>query len=215
MNILGVWDGHDAGAALFVDGRLATAINEERLTRRKLEVGFPFKSVAACCDIGGIRPDDVSVVAACTTDVAKTIGRLFPSSRERYYQVRRRKAPPGFMRHVSKRAKYWVTEWPPNAVTSGLSRRALLREMASASLARARLALYDHHQCHAVAAARASGFDRCAVLTIDGVGDGLSSTTSLFENGRLTRIAETSARHSPGIFFEHVTNLLNMRELED
>jgi carbamoyltransferase len=53
------------------------------------------------------------------------------------------------------------------------------------------------------------------VLTIDGVGDGVSSTTSLFENGSLTKIAETSAGHSPGIFFEHVTNLLNMRELED
>jgi carbamoyltransferase len=215
VNILGVWDGHDAGAALFVDGRLATAINEERLTRRKLEVGFPFKSVAACCDIGGIRPDQVAVVASCTTDVAKTIGRVFPSSRERYYQIRRRKAPPGVLRHLSKRAKYRVTEWPPNAMTRALSRRVLLRDMAAASLGRARLALYDHHRCHAVAAARASGFDRCAVLTIDGVGDGVSATTSLFENGSLMKIAETSARHSPGIFFEHVTNLLNMRELED
>jgi carbamoyltransferase len=53
------------------------------------------------------------------------------------------------------------------------------------------------------------------VLTIDGVGDGLSSTISAFRNGRLERIAASPARHSLGVFFEHVTGLLNMRELED
>src|SRR5262249_21468223 len=64
-------------------------------------------------------------------------------------------------------------------------------------------------------AACASGFGPCAVLTIDGVGDGLSSTISRFGNGRLDRVATSPARASLGIFFEHVTNLLNMRELED
>ena len=36
--LLGVWDGHDSGAALLRDGAIAFAVNEERLTRRKLEV---------------------------------------------------------------------------------------------------------------------------------------------------------------------------------
>src|SRR4029077_14614934 len=68
---------------------------------------------------------------------------------------------------------------------------------------------------HATAAAWASHFSSCAVLTIDGVGDGLSSTISMFADGRLHRVAESFAQDSLGIFFEHVTNLLNMRELED
>ena len=37
MNVLGIWDGHDSGAALLQDGRLRFAVNEERLSRRKLE----------------------------------------------------------------------------------------------------------------------------------------------------------------------------------
>jgi carbamoyltransferase len=53
------------------------------------------------------------------------------------------------------------------------------------------------------------------VLTIDGVGDGLSSTISIFDGRRLERVAASRATASLGIFFEHVTNLLNMRELED
>src|SRR4029077_9571580 len=68
---------------------------------------------------------------------------------------------------------------------------------------------------HATAAAWASHFSSCAVLTIDGVGDGLSSTISTFADGRLRRVAQSPAQDSLGIFFEHVTNLLNMRELED
>ena len=38
---------------------------------------------------------------------------------------------------------------------------------------------------------------------------------SAFRDGRLQRVAASPARHSLGVFFEHVTNLLNMRELED
>ena len=58
-------------------------------------------------------------------------------------------------------------------------------------------------------------FAPCAVLTIDGLGDGLSATISTFRDGRLERVAASPARYSLGVFFEHVTNLLNMRELED
>src|SRR6185503_19770634 len=72
-----------------------------------------------------------------------------------------------------------------------------------------------HHEAHAAPAAWASAFDPCAVVTIDGVGDGLSSTISAFRDGRLERVAASPARSSLGVFFEHVTNLLNMRELED
>ena len=58
MVILGIWDGHDSGAAVLVDGRLAAAINEERLTRRKLEIAFPAASIRACLDAAGIAPGD-------------------------------------------------------------------------------------------------------------------------------------------------------------
>ena len=45
--ILGVWDGHDSGAALVRGNRVIAAVNEERLTRRKLEIRFPGQSVRA------------------------------------------------------------------------------------------------------------------------------------------------------------------------
>src|SRR6187401_1521225 len=108
MAILGIWDGHDSGAALIDQGRLVSAVNEERLTRRKLEVCFPARSVRACLALARLNATDVDVVAVSTTDPAKTIGRWYHGSKERYYQTRRRKTPPGPLTWLTKRAKYWM-----------------------------------------------------------------------------------------------------------
>ena len=215
MRVLGVWDGHDSGAVLLVDGRIVAAVNEERLSRRKLEIRFPSASIAACLEIGCLRPEDIDVVATCASDVAKTLARLLPSTKEAYYQVRRRKAPSGFQSTFKKRCKYWITECGPNPISRALSHAWLRRVLDRTGFRRAALRVFDHHLCHAATAAAGSNFRRCVVLTIDGVGDGLSATVGVFDAGRLTLLDRTPARHSPGIFFEHVTSLLNMRELED
>ena len=215
MNILGIWDGHDSGAALVQDGRLTFAVNEERLTRRKLEIVFPAHSIEACLRHAGLSPDRIHIVAATTSDPAKTLGRLWPGSKERYYNVRRRKTSPGPLAGLTRTIKYRMTEWSPGPVSRAVSSAVLKRQLARCGLLRAELQIVDHHVAHAAAAAWTSGFSECAVLTIDGLGDGLSATVSTFAEGRLVRIAASSARDSIGVFFEHVTNLLNMRELED
>lgn len=215
MNVLGVWDGHDSGAALLVDGRLRVAVNEERLTRRKLEVRFPSRAIETCLNESGLTPADVGLVAVSTSDPAKTLGRFWPGSKERYYAVRRRAADPGPLSAIARSLKYRITEWRPGPISRRLSRLALARAIDRHGLGQARLEIVDHHDAHAAAAAWASGFDACAVLTIDGLGDGASATISRFAAGRLTRVATSPARCSLGVLFEHVTHLLNMRELED
>jgi carbamoyltransferase len=215
VNILGLWDGHDAGAALLQGGQLRFAVNEERLSRRKLDVHFPSRSIEACLTFAGLAREQVDVIAVSTSDPAKTLGRWWPASKERYYAVRRRKVPPGAWSGLTRAAKYRITEWSPGRISQMLSRRALHGELARHGLQRAELLLVDHHEAHAAPAAWAAQFGSCAVLTIDGLGDGLSATISSFRDGVLTRVAASPARSSLGVFFEHVTNLLNMRELED
>jgi carbamoyltransferase len=215
VNVLGIWDGHDSGAALLEDGGLRFAVNEERLTRRKLEIGFPSRSIEACLQYAGVGPEQIDIVAISTFDPAKTLGRWWPASKERYYTIRRRQAPPGPLAALTRSLKYRVTEWSPGPVFHALSRTALRTLLARHALSDAHLILVDHHEAHAAAAGWAANFAPCAVLTIDGVGDGLSSTISIFRDGRLERVASSPARCSLGVFFEHVTNLLNMRELED
>lgn len=213
--ILGVWDGHDSGAAIIRGDQILYAINEERLSRRKLEIGFPYRAIRAMLERLELKPSDIQQVAVSTTDFAKTLTRVFPSMKEEYYLIRRRKKRPGFLTPLKKRAKYTLTEWPPTGVTRGLTLRLVRKELRALGFGDFELHPVDHHWCHAVAAAYGCGFDKAAVITIDGIGDALSGTVNLLADGKLERVSTISGKESLGIFFEHVTNLMNMRELED
>lgn len=215
MKILGIWDGHDAGAALIEGDKILFAVNEERLTRRKLEIAFPVMSIKACLEGTGTFPEEISHISVSTWDFSKTLARVFPSLREKYYLIRRRKKGPGKMSHLKKRLKYRLTEFPPSNLTKRISSHNVGSHLKTLGFRNFKLHLEDHHICHASAAAFCSCFDRALVITLDGLGDGLSGTINQYEGGELQRTASLSARHSLGIFFEHVTNLMNMRELED
>ncbi len=213
--VLGIWDGHDAGAALVKGEELLCAVNEERLTRRKLEVGFPRLSIGACLAFAGITPADIETVAASTTDPAKTLTRLLPGLKEEYYLIRRRKMAPRRADPFKKAFKYRFTELPPNAISTALSSRWLKRRLLEMGFADFHLEIVGHHAAHASAAAACSGFPEALILTLDGVGDGLAGSLWRWEEGVLKPLKALPARTSLGIFFEHVTNLMNMRELED
>jgi carbamoyltransferase len=212
--ILGIWDGHDSGAALIKGDRICFAINEERLTRRKLEIRFPRRAIGACLDYAGLAPSAINEVAYSTSDFAKTLTRLLPSLKEEYYLIRRRKKKPSNFTSFKKKIKYRLTELPPNLFTRRLSDGIVKKELRSLGLKKYRLTCVGHHDAHA-AAAFFSGFSAALVLTLDGIGDGLSGCLYRFESQRLERIRSFDGKSSLGIFFEHVTNLMNMRELED
>jgi carbamoyltransferase len=56
--------GHDPAAALFVDGELAAAVEEERLIRRKHAYGeAPYLSARRCMQIARVNPADIDQVA--------------------------------------------------------------------------------------------------------------------------------------------------------
>jgi len=213
--ILGIWDGHDAGAALVEDDQIIFAINEERLSHRKLDVGFPYRSIETILEQTGLSPNEIGTVSCSTADFAKTLTRSVPTLKEEYYLIRRKKKRPGPLTAVKKKVKYKLTELPPTAPARMISKRILARELAGLGFSDPKIDMVDHHAAHAAAAAFCSGFSDCLVLTIDGIGDGKSGSIWDFADGKLARIANLSGTASLGIFFEHVTNLLNMRELED
>jgi len=212
--ILGVWDGHDAGAAVIDGNEIKVAVNEERLTRRKLDVGFPKESIKCCLEYLNLKPENIDTVAACTSDFSKTLTRVFPSMKDKYYLLRRRKSYPKFARW-QKDLKYKLTEIGPSYPTRKVSERYLKKELKRLGFRNYRLEIKDHHMAHAAGAGFCSGFDKSLVVTVDGVGDGLSGSVNIFDRGKIERISSISSKHSLGIFFEHVTNLLGMRELED
>ena len=63
VTILGINDGHDAGAALIRNGRVLAAIQEERLVNIKHYSGVPEKAIKMVFKVAGVHPSEVDAIA--------------------------------------------------------------------------------------------------------------------------------------------------------
>lgn len=213
--ILGIWDGHDAGIAFLQGKKILFASNEERYTRRKLDIGFPKESIKAGLAYLGLNPQDIKLVSYSTTDPAKTLTRWVPQLKERYYKIRRKKQFPSRLTDMQKRFKYFYTEFAPNNLSKRLSDSNIRRNLKKLGIFPQELVSVDHHTGHVYGAYACAPFEDALVISLDGIGDGLSGLIASVKKGKYTILHEQSGKRSFGIFFEHVTNLSNMRELED
>ncbi len=215
MYTLGIWDGHDSGAALIEGSKIVYAANEERFTKRKLEVKFPVHSINAALAYAGLKHSEIENVAFTTTEISKTVERVFPFFKEEYYLLRRRKRPRPRFEHVLHKRKYLVTQVGVLPLCNQISKSQVSRSLRSMGFRNFSLNVVEHHTAHAATAAFTSGLKKSLVVTLDGLGDGLCGSVSILENGKLERRLGIAARDSLGVFFEQVTTLLGMRELED
>ena len=63
MKILGISAHyHDSAAALVIDGLPVAVVQEERLSRRKNDAGFPVCAVEWCLEHAGLEPADLDAV---------------------------------------------------------------------------------------------------------------------------------------------------------
>ncbi len=215
MYILGLWDGHDSGAALIKDNVVVYAANEERFTKRKLEVKFPYNSIRAALAFEGIKPSDIKIIAFPTLELTKTISRIFPGQKEFYYKFRRRKIKRPALENLMHYQKYMMTSIGPLPLCGTISKYEISKKLKEMGFLEFKLYAIDHHEAHAASAAFTSGFKNAMIVTIDGVGDGKCGSISAFDNEVLTKKKTFPARDSIGIFYEQITNILGMRELED
>lgn len=213
MIVLGISTGHDSGAAVIIDGRIISAINEERLNRKKMFWGFPELSIPEVLRLAGIEPKDVEQVAIAGSSA--TNARPLDVG---YKDV-------GFFRT-------FVAELSRTPVTGLLMGTKLgtdaTRKIFSTSVFRGtsdiekRLAaidihapidFVDHHLCHSASAYYTSGWDACLSITLDGSGDGYCSRIYDCKNGDMKLMNSVPAYHSPGFYYCYVTHLLGFTAL--
>ncbi len=191
--IMGIWGysadsraiTHDSGAALVQDGKVIAAINEERLTRKKIEGCFPFKSIKKVCEIAGVAPEQIDAVA---------LAGLGPRSRS------------------FKMLKYIFRTWRETGITLwGRTKYALLtakkiRRTVPKELAGKKVVNVDHHLAHAASGYYTCPWPEATVVTLDGIGDSaVCATVCTGKNGVLTRHWECNGYYSPGIFYTFIT----------
>mgnify|MGYP005668994655 FL=1 len=66
MVIIGIYDGHNSSATLSIDGEIICAVQEERFTKRKNEVGFPKHSIDYIMKKYSLNNNNIDIVAMST-----------------------------------------------------------------------------------------------------------------------------------------------------
>ena len=168
-----------------------------------LEVNFPYNAIYAALKYEGIKPTDVEEIAFSTTEFTKTLERAFPQMKEYYYQFRRRKMPKPRFEDFRHKTKYRLTSIGILPLCSSISSSIISKKLRHMGFKKFRLHIVEHHTAHAAAAAFTSPFDRSMVVTLDGLGDGLSGSVSSLENGKMERLMGIKVKDSAGIFFQH------------
>jgi len=212
--ILGIWDGHDSGAAIIKDGKIVVAINEERFTRRKLEILFPKNSILFCLKSQRLKPSDIEDVAYSTSDFSLTLTRTFPKIKDNYYYVRRKIKKTNF-EDINRKILNTTGRIKSNRVLKTISNNIIKKELKKLDLKDFNLHSVDHHKAHAASAYLTSDMNKALTITMDGLGDGLSATVNICNNGKIERIRKIKTKDSLGLFYQEITSLLNMRILED
>jgi len=174
--------GHDANAALLVDGRLVASSQEERHTRLKHDGTFPHRAIAEALAMAGLSASDVTDVAFAEKPLqshlfnlsgrpgnafTRALGRLLPERAATYYSAQARRLFPAARFHFA---------W--------------------------------HHLTHVSGAFHTSPFERAAFLCVDGKGEDYSASMGVIDAGHLELRAEQSYENGLGMFYTLVTMYL-------
>ena len=200
MYILGLNAYHaDSSAAIFKDGVMIAATEEERFRRVKHWAGFPSMAIQFCLREAGITLAEVDHIAIGRDPKAKL-------SRKLLYLL---KNPGGGWNAVMERLKN------AKKVTSLEDEFAALDPTIDKNLIKSKIHQVEHHRSHLASAFFASPFEEAALLSIDGSGD---FTTTMIGVGKGNKIEVTDSvdfPHSVGLFYTAFTQWLGFPHYGD
>jgi carbamoyltransferase len=199
MIIIGINAYHaDASAAIFVNGVLVAAIEEERFTRVKHWAGFPRQALLFCLAEAGVSFEQVDFFAIGRDPGAKKWEKI------KYLLGH----PAGSFQAVKER-------WMNHKKVSSIEDELALVSGLDASVFKKKVKNIEHHRSHLASAFFASPFEEAACLSIDGSGDFSTTMTAVGKGNSIELIASVNFPHSIGIFYTAFTQLLGFAHYGD
>jgi carbamoyltransferase len=194
MYILGLNAYHaDSSAAIFKDGEMIAATEEERFRRVKHWAGFPTQAIEFCLLEAGITLADLDHIAIGRDPRAKLFRKLLFLARHpggSWHAVMDRLQN---AKKVSSLEQEFAAIAPP-----GLDIRAL----------KGKIHQVEHHRSHLASAFFASPFDEAALLSIDGSGDFTTTMIGTGKGNKIKVLDSVDFPHSAGLFYTAFTQLL-------
>jgi carbamoyltransferase len=222
MKVLGINDGADAGAALIQDGKIISAINEERLSRIKLHEGhihgFPVLSINKVLE--GHDKNSIDFIA-----FGSVIDPIIPVRLYGLYSNSKKDSPVTKI-DISKKSLFKLSSsylldyfWnmKSNSLFANVSKSIYKKFVEKVlnkkcGLNKIPIKFVDHHSAHVASAYYSQKYEDCTVISVDGHGDGISSSVYTNTKNGLKRIISLPSRSSAGWFYGAVTNYLGFRQ---
>jgi len=196
--ILGINAYHgDSSAAIVQDGVLIAAVEEERFKRIKHWAGLPLASIQYCLETAGIKIQELDYVAISTDPKANLGHKAIYSLKNRVKfrsVLERMKRMKKSLSIIEKIAEYFDVD---------------TKEL------KARIVNVEHHEAHAASGFFTSPFERAAILSIDGMGDFVSTWFGYGEGSRIEAFKKVYYPHSVGFLYEATTRFLGFPKYGD
>jgi carbamoyltransferase len=185
MNILGISAFyHDSAACLVQDGRIVSAAQEERFTRKKHDSAFPLNAINFCLENSNLKVEELDYVAYYDKPFI-TFERIL----ETYLAF----APVG-IRSFIKALPLWIKKklWMKVFIKEELGYEG-------------KIIFPEHHESHAASAFFPSPFQESALLTMDGVGEWTTASYGVGKDNRIDLLSEIKFPHSLGLLYSAFT----------
>lgn len=192
---------HDASAALYIDGKLIAAAEEERFIRDKHAKGkMAYEATKFCLKQAGIKPEQVDIVAFPYAKIGlKSPARWHYSKRHWYAPDRALTAL------FNGNRRYWRNH------------RKVMKLLDDVGIGsdRVKFVPVEHHFAHASSAYHLSGFkEKTAIIGIDGKGEYATTFFGYGEHGKIHKIKEFYDPDSLGGMYGALTELLGFEMLD-
>lgn len=193
--------GHDPAAALFIDGELVAAVEEERLIRRKhAKDEMPYHSARYCLQSASINPMDVDIVAIPNAPISLLSPARWHYARRHWY------APDRALDSLfngNRRYRRYVKQV-----------RHLLEQL-HIPWKKIKFVPVEHQLAHASSVYHLSGYQgRTAILTIDSRGEYATILLAEGQDGRIRKLREFYDPDSLSGMYGAITDYLGFEILD-
>ena len=182
---------HDSAAALIKDGKIISAAQEERFTRKKHDSEFPVNAINFVLNFSNVKLNEIDHIVFYEKPFLK-----FERLLETYVAF----APKGFQ-SFSRAMPLWLKE-------KLFQKKFIfdyLKSIDNTFKDDTKLLFSEHHLSHAASAFYPSPFDEAIILTADGVGEWATTTVAIGKKNNLEIKKELHFPHSLGLLYSAFT----------
>ena len=182
---------HDSAAALVIDGKIISAVQEERFSRKKHDAGYPFKAIEFVLKNSNLKLSEIDYIVFFEKPFLK-----FERLLETYVAY----APKGFTQFC-KSMPIWLNE------------KLFLKKFLFDKLKQhdsnfkdiTKIYFSEHHFSHAASAFYPSPHKDAVILTLDGVGEWATTTLAHGKENKINIFKEIHFPHSIGLLYSAFT----------